>query len=100
MTRRLKPIDGEIAVAAHSRQNGDMPPPCSSTRFAMRNSASPKNEPATPLAIWSFIEGGVRSPATSQSALPANVYAAASQYDRPADLAKPWYIEPWYGCPI
>ena len=50
------------------------------------------------VAIWSFVDGGVVSPAISQNALPAKVYAADSQKSRPAERAKPWYIDPWYGC--
>ena len=32
----------------------------------MRNSASPTKVPPTPVATWSFSEGGVVSPAVSQ----------------------------------
>ena len=38
-----------------------------------------KKVPPIPLAIWSFIEGGVVSPAVSQSTLPAKAYPSDSQ---------------------
>ncbi len=39
----------------------------------MRKSDSPRKLPAMPLAIWSFFEGSVSSPAISQIMLPAKV---------------------------
>jgi hypothetical protein len=60
----------------------------------MRNSDSPKKLPPMLVAIWSFIDGAVVSPAISHSTLPPTVYPSDSQKDRPADRAKPWYIAP------
>jgi hypothetical protein len=76
---RLKPSDGEIAAAESSRNSGCAPLPRSSTRLAIRKSASPRNDPPIPLATWSFLEGRVVSPAISQNALPAKVYPSDSQ---------------------
>ena len=61
----------------------------------MRNSDSPRKLPPTPDAIWSLIDGLVFSPAISQAMLPAKVKPADSQKFRPAERAKPWYIDPW-----
>ena len=45
----------------------------------MRNSASPTNVPAMPVAMWSLTEGGVFSPKVSQPKLPPIVYSNDSQ---------------------
>ena len=49
--RRLNPTAGEITAAVSSRQNGGNPSDFSSTRFAIRNSGSPRKLPPMPLAI-------------------------------------------------
>jgi hypothetical protein len=69
----IDPVDGDKSAAPSSRQNPGVPSACSSNRLAMRNSGSPRNVPPMPVAIWSFLDDGVASPAISQSALPAKV---------------------------
>src|SRR5665647_798000 len=71
--RRLIPVDGEIIVAPSSCQNPGLPPSPSSTRPAIRKSASPKKLPPMPLANWSLMEGFVVSPPVSQRKLPTLV---------------------------
>src|SRR5450756_1595998 len=72
-TRRLKPVGGDSTVAPSSRQNPGFSPPPSSSRLAIRKSASPKKAPAIPLENWSLMEGDVVSPPVSQRKLPAKV---------------------------
>jgi hypothetical protein len=67
----LKPVDGWISAAPTSRQSGGISS-SSNNRLASRNSASPMNEPPTPVLMRSFADGGVVSPAISHSALPAS----------------------------
>ena len=68
--RRLNPVGGEMIAAPSSRQNPGFSPPPSSRRLAIRNAASPMNAPPIAVLMWSFSEGGVVSPAVSQSRLP------------------------------
>jgi hypothetical protein len=68
-----------MTAAETSRQNPGVPFAFSSTRLDMRNNDSPRKVPPIPLAIWSFLEGRVVSPAISHITLPAKVYPSDSQ---------------------
>src|SRR5437868_4998396 len=68
---RLNPIEGQTSAAPSSVRVLGRSPALSSIRLAVRKSASPRKLPAIGVVIWSLIDGGSRSPATSQSALPA-----------------------------
>ena len=61
--RRFISVDGERVVAPSSRKNPGFSPSSSSTRLAIRKSASPKKLPLMPVAIWSLIEGSSGLPA-------------------------------------
>jgi hypothetical protein len=67
---RLNPVAGESAAAPSSRQKPGFSPPPSSSRLAIRKAASPMRAPPIPVLMWSFREGGVTSPAVSQTKLP------------------------------
>src|SRR5512142_1776070 len=55
--------------------------------------------PDTVVVTWSFTDGAVVSPASSQSALAPNVNGVDAQKPRPAERAAVNDHVPWYGWP-